>query len=941
MASERGGVRQVFSITLIISRGGFKEEAASNSFPECCPLVVYLNLTSLFLYTWDPPQRTLSTLPRTQASTTVNSGHPNFLADLNSPSPFPRVNNPLAFLHLPLWRIIPLSPMSTTDLSIQPYMSEPESDPKREQKARCFCYQNNNYLSQFFSEVGVSSPSTVLRSSMDSFEDTLRKMQEFFGLEMTGQLDSNTLEVMFRPWCCFTDVTRYGHLDGQPKWNKAVVTYRIINYTPDMSQSDIDATIAKAFKLYSDVIPLDFNQTGDHEDFAPFDGENGVLAHAFSPGEANGGDTHFDEDENWTLTSAGMRASSDRLLKPQPLPEPEPTSEPAPERCNRNLVFDAVTTIRRKRRYFWRKGNPSEGITMHKIQSLWPGVRKVNAAYVNDKQNTFSLKGIITGSLEVKLPCLVILNHSVTLVSLHQSPRWMLLFMCPLRADPSLCKQQILEQNHKGASSAIDCEGSRPLLTVDPPVDSVRTTAGLALRVFPCSKQMPSALTTCSTQECGVRLKVKLACFVSPFVEPKMSTSRLLTMRTQLCRRLAHKYLSRTYTSRPSLNEVVIASAVRTPMGSFKGSLAAVPATKLGSVAIKGAIDKAGISPEEVNEVYMGNVLQAGEGQAPTRQALLGAGLTLGTPATTINKVCASGMKSIMMAAQSLMCGHQDVMVAGGMESMSNVPYVMAREAPPYGGVRMEDLIVKDGLTDVYNKFHMGCCAENTAKNCKISREEQDAYAISSYSRSKAAHESGVLAKEIVSVSISQRGKPDVVVSEDEEWRRVDFSKVPKLKAVFQKENGTVTAANASTLNDGAAALVLMTADAAKRLNVTPLARIASFADAAVAPIDFPIAPAYAVPKVLDAAGLKKEDIAMWEINEAFSVVVLANIKMLDIDPAKVNVNGGAVSLGHPIGMSGARIVGHMVHNLKSGQYGLAGICNGGGGASSILIQKL
>ncbi|XP_007541023.1 acetyl-CoA acetyltransferase, mitochondrial isoform X1 [Poecilia latipinna] len=403
----------------------------------------------------------------------------------------------------------------------------------------------------------------------------------------------------------------------------------------------------------------------------------------------------------------------------------------------------------------------------------------------------------------------------------------------------------------------------------------------------------------------------------------------------------AHNYFSRTYTSRPSLNEVVIVSAVRTPMGSFRGSLAAVPATKLGSIAIKGAIEKAGISPEEVKEVYMGNVLQAAEGQAPTRQALLGAGLTIGTPATTINKVCASGMKSIMLAAQSLMCGHQDVMVAGGMESMSNVPYVMAREAPPYGGVRMEDLIVKDGLTDVYNKFHMGNCAENTAKQCKISREEQDAYAISSYSRSKAAHESGVLAKEIVPVSIPQRGKPDVVVSEDEEWRRVDFSKVPKLKAVFQKENGTVTAANASTLNDGAAALVLMTADAAKRLKVTPLARIVSFADAAVAPIDFPIAPAYAVPKVLDAAGLKKEDIAMWEINEAFSVVVLANIKMLDIDPAKVNVNGGAVSLGHPIGMSGARIVGHMVHNLKSGQYGLAGICNGGGGASSILIQKL
>uniref|UniRef100_A0A8C2JW02 acetyl-CoA C-acetyltransferase n=1 Tax=Cyprinus carpio TaxID=7962 RepID=A0A8C2JW02_CYPCA len=378
-----------------------------------------------------------------------------------------------------------------------------------------------------------------------------------------------------------------------------------------------------------------------------------------------------------------------------------------------------------------------------------------------------------------------------------------------------------------------------------------------------------------------------------------------------------HKYLSRTYSTRLSLNEVVIVSAVRTPIGSFKGSLSTVPATKLGSIAIKGAVEKAGIPVEEVKEVYMGNVLQAGEGQAPTRQALLGAGLPLSTPATTINKVCASGMKSIMMAAQSLMCGHQDVMVAGGMESMSQVPYVMAREAPPYGGVNLEDLIVKDGLTDVYNKFHMGSCAENTAKNSGISREEQDAFAINSYSRSKAAWESGILAKEVVSVMFSTQKTSETFV----------FA-------------GTVTAANASTLNDGAAALVLMTADAAKRLNVTPLAKILAFADAAVAPIDFPIAPAFAVPKVLKAAGVKKEDIAMWEINEAFSVVVLANIKMLDIDPDKVNINGGAVSLGHPIGMSGARIVGHMVHNLKSGQYGLAGICNGGGGASSILIQK-
>ncbi|XP_066442262.1 acetyl-CoA acetyltransferase, mitochondrial [Eleutherodactylus coqui] len=403
----------------------------------------------------------------------------------------------------------------------------------------------------------------------------------------------------------------------------------------------------------------------------------------------------------------------------------------------------------------------------------------------------------------------------------------------------------------------------------------------------------------------------------------------------------AQNYTRRSYASQRSLNEVVIASAVRTPIGSFQGSLSSLPATNLGSIAIKAAVERAGIPLESVNEVYMGNVLQAGQGQAPTRQAALGAGLNISTPTTTINKVCASGMKSIMLAAQSLMCGHQSVMVAGGMESMSNVPYCMLRGATPYGGVKLEDLIVKDGLTDVYNKIHMGNCAENTAKKMNIGREEQDKYAISSYTKSKAAWESGLLAKEITPVTIQQRGKPDVVVQEDEEYKRVDFTKVPKLKTVFQKDNGTVTAANASTLNDGAAALVLMTAEAAEQLKAKPLARILAFADSAVDPIDFPIAPAYAIPKVLSAAGLKIEDVTMWELNEAFSVVVLANIKMLDIDPAKVNVNGGSVSLGHPIGMSGTRIVGHMVHALKKGQFGVAGICNGGGGASAILIEKL
>ncbi|XP_077976882.1 acetyl-CoA acetyltransferase, mitochondrial-like [Glandiceps talaboti] len=389
------------------------------------------------------------------------------------------------------------------------------------------------------------------------------------------------------------------------------------------------------------------------------------------------------------------------------------------------------------------------------------------------------------------------------------------------------------------------------------------------------------------------------------------------------------------------LNDVVIASAVRTPIGSFRSSLVGVPAPRLGAIALKAAVEKAGIAPEEVKEVYMGNVIQAGEGQAPTRQVALGAGLPLATPCTTINKVCASGMKSIMMAAQSLMCGHQDVMVAGGMESMSNVPFMMNRNAPAYGGHKLEDGIVRDGLTDVYNKIHMGNCAENTAKKMNIGREEQDQYAINSYKNSQKAAESGIFDKEIVPVSIPQRKGPEVVIKEDEEYKKVNFAKFPALKTVFQKDGGTVTAANASTLNDGAAALVLMTAQAAERLGVTPLARIVGFADAAIAPIDFPIAPAYAMPKVLEQTGVKQDDVAMFEINEAFSVVVLANIKMLGIDPDKVNIHGGAVSIGHPIGMSGARITGHMVHNLKPGEKGLAGICNGGGGASAILIEKL
>ncbi|KAK6171521.1 hypothetical protein SNE40_019695 [Patella caerulea] len=397
----------------------------------------------------------------------------------------------------------------------------------------------------------------------------------------------------------------------------------------------------------------------------------------------------------------------------------------------------------------------------------------------------------------------------------------------------------------------------------------------------------------------------------------------------------------RHMTTSSGLQDVVIVSFARTPIGSFLSSLAELPATRLGSIAIKEAVARAGISNEEVKEVYMGNVIQACEGQAPSRQATLGADLPLSTPTTTINKVCASGMKAVMMAAQNIMCGHQDVMVAGGMESMSNVPYFMKRGQTPYGGIKLIDGIVHDGLTDAYDHIHMGSCAENTARNFGITREQQDEYAIRSYTLSQKSAGDGIFKPEIVPVEIQKRKGDPVRVSDDEEYKKVNFDKFKALKPVFQKEGGTVTAANASTLNDGAAALVLMSAKAAERLKVKPLARILGFADAAMAPIDFPIAPAEAIPKVLKATGVKKEDITMWEINEAFSVVALANMKALDIDPTKVNIHGGAVSIGHPIGMSGARITGHMALNLKPGQKGMAGICNGGGGASAILIERL
>ncbi|KAJ1720182.1 Acetyl-CoA acetyltransferase, mitochondrial [Coemansia erecta] len=386
------------------------------------------------------------------------------------------------------------------------------------------------------------------------------------------------------------------------------------------------------------------------------------------------------------------------------------------------------------------------------------------------------------------------------------------------------------------------------------------------------------------------------------------------------------------------LADVVIASAVRTPVGCFRGSLSKLSASDLGAVAIRGAISKADIDPSHVKEVYMGNVLQAAQGQAPTTQALIKAGLSESTPATTINKVCASGMKAVMLATQNIQLGIQPAMIAGGMESMSNVPYYAPR-AREYGHAELSDGIVKDGLWDVYNNFHMGNCAENTARKHSISREMQDAHAVMSYKRAAAAWESGLFNDEVVPVSVKTR-KGDQLVSIDEEFTNVKFDKIPSLRPVFEK-NGTVTAANASTLNDGASALLLVASDRAAEFGVKPLARIVSYADAATLPIDFPIAPSLAVPIALERAGLAIKDIALWEFNEAFSVVARANEKILGLDPEKVNIAGGAVALGHPIGSSGSRIIVTLTHLLKSGQFGCASICNGGGGASAIVIQKL
>ena len=391
------------------------------------------------------------------------------------------------------------------------------------------------------------------------------------------------------------------------------------------------------------------------------------------------------------------------------------------------------------------------------------------------------------------------------------------------------------------------------------------------------------------------------------------------------------------------MKEVVIVSVARTPIGSFMGSLSAIPATKLGAIAIKGALEKINLSPETVQEVYMGNVVSAGLGQAPARQAAIYAGIPDTVPCTTVNKVCASGMKAIMLAAQTIALGDADIIVAGGMENMSAIPhYQHARKGSKFGPITMEDGMQKDGLVDAYSKIPMGVCADDCATEYSFSREEQDAFAIQSYNRSSKAWSEGKYADEIVPVEIPQRRGDPIIFSEDEEYKNVKMDRISTLRAAFTKD-GTVTAANASTINDGGAALVLMSLEKAKELKITPLAKIKSYADAAHEPKWFTTAPAKALPKALAKANMSIEDVDYFELNEAFSVVGLANMKLLNITDDKVNVNGGAVSLGHPLGVSGARIVIALTSILKqnNAKIGAAAICNGGGGASAMVIEKI
>jgi acetyl-CoA C-acetyltransferase len=392
------------------------------------------------------------------------------------------------------------------------------------------------------------------------------------------------------------------------------------------------------------------------------------------------------------------------------------------------------------------------------------------------------------------------------------------------------------------------------------------------------------------------------------------------------------------------MQEVYIISAVRTPLGSFAGSLSGMTAVELGSIAMKGALSKVELDPREIQEVFMGNVLSANLGQAPARQASIGAGIGYEVPCTTINKVCASGMKSVMIAAQSIMTGQQEVVMAGGMESMSNVPYYLskARFGYRYGNAEFVDGLVKDGLQEVYYDIPMGNCAENTAREMGISREAQDEYAVQSYTRSAESWKNGAFKEEVVPVEVKDRKRGSITIDEDEEFKKVKFEKIPMLNPVFQKE-GTVTAANASTMNDGASALILMSKNKAVSLGLKPLLKIRGFADVAQDPIWFTTAPSLAIPKALLNAGLEGKSIDYYEINEAFAAVAIANQKKLNLSPDQLNVFGGAVSLGHPLGCSGARIITTLnsVLTANKGKFGVAAICNGGGGASAMVLEKL
>lgn len=392
------------------------------------------------------------------------------------------------------------------------------------------------------------------------------------------------------------------------------------------------------------------------------------------------------------------------------------------------------------------------------------------------------------------------------------------------------------------------------------------------------------------------------------------------------------------------MKNVVIVQATRSPIGSFGGSLASFSAPELGAMAITEVLKRSGIDPNLVDEVILGNVLQAGEGQAPARQAALKAGLSDKTPATTVNKVCASGMKAVMYAANQIQCGEANIIVAGGMESMSNVPYYLPkmRNGARLGHAEVQDGIIKDGLWDVYKDYHMGNAGELCATECSISREDQDAFAIESYKRSIAATKNGWFKEEMFSVKVADRKGNITMIEEDEEISKVNFDKIPSLKPVFRKD-GTITAANASSINDGSAALLIMSEEKAKELGLKPLARIIGQASAAKAPEWFTTAPADAIPIALKRAGKTLQDMDLFEINEAFAVVSLANAQLLDLDSAKVNIHGGAVSIGHPLGCSGARILVALIYALKrtGGKFGCAGICNGGGGASAMVLEVL